>query len=53
MLVAIVLNTTDHLTHIVRTQMGIQTSLACDTLQQLFLIILTAETKTDKVGGRQ
>ena len=52
-LVAIVLNTSQHLAHIVGTQMGIQSGLAGNSLKQLLLVILATEAQTDKVGSRQ
>ena len=42
-----------NLAHVVCTQMGVETSLAGNALQQLFLRVFATETETDKVGSRQ
>ena len=49
MLVAIILDAAQHLAHIVGAQMGIQSGLAGNALQQLLLVIFSTKTKTDKI----
>ena len=52
-LLVAVLNALQHFLHVVGAKVGVESRLAGNALQQLFLVVLATEAETDEVGGGQ